>query len=215
MDIFNGYLFSKLQAIGSRSEGPIYYLQQFDYKEFVVLKKVQPWQGDPKLSQFLNKKVTIQGQLGMSGIDYKTIVPYKAKGANGKGPSLIVDLKLGTSTLIVDQMPPGPHPPQSLALTLRVKWPYRSIWTGHLLTTQIYDFMIDHKGKTIWRWSAGKVFGQIVHPISISGGSFHEFPEVWTFDPDSIMSGGRYTARGIFLATGQEATADFKIEIAE
>jgi hypothetical protein len=176
-----------------------------------VQKKLYPWQEDPKLRKYLNKKVTIRGILGLSGIDYRNLAPYRPKPA-AKGPRLTVELKLDPATLTVNQSGSAPQQ-QSLALTLRVKWPYRSIWHGTCPTTQTYDFFIEHKGATIWRWSAGRFFGHIVTPIAISGGSFHEFTETWTFDPKSIRSAGVYTARSIFIASGQEAAVDFKVKI--
>ena len=46
---FDGFLFSKLQAIGTRSEGPAYFLQEFDKKEVPILKHTMLWQVDPAL----------------------------------------------------------------------------------------------------------------------------------------------------------------------
>jgi hypothetical protein len=73
MATFKGYLFSKLTAIGSKSEGPQYYLQQPDYHELVVRKKVQLWQKDPQLHPHLDSKVVIEGDLTSTGIIYTSI----------------------------------------------------------------------------------------------------------------------------------------------
>ena len=69
----NGFLFSKLQAIGSRSEGPVYFLQQFDEKEIPILKKVHLWEEDPVLQKLLGKKVTLHGRLSGGRIEYKDV----------------------------------------------------------------------------------------------------------------------------------------------
>ena len=79
MALFYGYLFSKLHLIGSKSEGPSYYLQQWDYTEVLVQKKVHPWLPDPTLHKFLNQKVTIVGKVGPQGIHYYQIYDYKPK----------------------------------------------------------------------------------------------------------------------------------------
>lgn len=79
MEKFDGYLFSKLDNIGSRSEGPKYFLQYFDYNESIVEKKVALFQKDPTLHEFLNKKVTIVGELGHDGIIYNKIMDYEEK----------------------------------------------------------------------------------------------------------------------------------------
>lgn len=206
---FDGYLFSKLHLIGSKSEGPAYFLQQFDYKEIAVVKQAHLWKEDPKLHKFLATKVTIVGQMTPAGIRYKDIMRYKPA---RKERGLEVLLKLGVDVLWVNKMPPGPQPPQFMDLTLQVKWPYRSIWEGWCPTTQIYDFSIEYKGKTIWRWSDGKVFGQVMTPVRIPGGRFHEFAETWKFNPNDIKSEGTYTARALFVASGQEASKDFEVK---
>jgi hypothetical protein len=71
--VFNGYLFSKLAAIGTKSEGPKYFLQQADYHELVVCKKVEHWQKDPVLHPHLDFKVVIEGELLPDGIHYVSI----------------------------------------------------------------------------------------------------------------------------------------------
>ncbi|MDD3592644.1 MAG: hypothetical protein PHO65_08385 [Sulfurovum sp.] len=76
MEKFDGYLFSKLDNIGSKSEGPKYFLQYFDGNESVVEKKVELFQEDPILHKFLNKKVTIIGKLSHDGIMYDKIMNY-------------------------------------------------------------------------------------------------------------------------------------------
>jgi hypothetical protein len=61
---FDGYLFSKLALIGTKSEGPSYFLQQWDYREIPVVKRSFPWKPDPELHRFLDRKVTIWGGNG-------------------------------------------------------------------------------------------------------------------------------------------------------
>lgn len=212
MEKFDGYLFSKLHLIGSKSEGPAYFLQQFDYKEIVVTKRVDPWKEDPKLHKFLANKVTIVGKMSPGGIHYKDIMSYKPARKGRKERGLRVLLRLGTDVLWVNKMPPGPQPPQFMDLTLQVKWPYRSIWEGWCPTTQTYDFSIEHKGKTIWRWSDGRIFGQAMTRVYIPGGRFHEFTEGWKFNPNDIELEGTYTARSLFVASGQEASKDFEVK---
>ena len=79
MERFDGYLFSKLHLIGSKSEGPTYFLQQFDYKEYKVIKHAQLWEEDPELHKFLARKVTIEGAMSYSGIVYEKIMDYVHK----------------------------------------------------------------------------------------------------------------------------------------
>ncbi len=215
MEQFHGYLFAKLAAIGSKSEGPSYFLQQFDYKEIPVIKKVYLWQEDPKLHPFLNKKVTIEGVMSYSGIEYKKIGDFKpGKLKVADEHRLEVTLETQPDVIWVNKMPPGPNPPQFLELTMSVKWPYRSIWEGQCPTTQLYDFWIELDGKPVWRWSDGKMFAQMITPVKIPGGSPFKFTEVWKIDPAAITTEGVYTAYCLFIASGQEAKAEFELKFA-
>lgn len=77
MNELQGFLFSKLDNIGSRSEGPVYFLQQFDLKELPILKKVNLWEEDPVLQKHIATKVTLLGNLKEGKIDYENVFEYK------------------------------------------------------------------------------------------------------------------------------------------
>jgi len=211
MQRFDGYLFAKLLLIGSYSEGPGYILQQWDYKELPVIKKVYPWEEDPELHKFLAKKVTIMGKMMEEGIEYKEITELKPAEVEEK--KLKLELKV-PEVLWVNKMPgPGPEK-QYMPLTLIVEWPYRSIWHGTCPTSQIYDFMIEKDGKTIWKWSDGRVFLQVITPVIIPGGRPIEYPVVWEFSPDEIKEEGTYTAKSLFIASNQTVEKEFEIKFA-
>ncbi len=215
MERFEGYLFSKLDCIGSKSEGPKYFLQSFDYKENVVEKKAPLWQEDPELHRFLNKKVAIAGAYTSSGIIYEKISEYRRGKEAAQENKLEIALKPEVDILWINKMHGASQPSQSMNLTLLVKWPYRSIWEGRCPTTQIYEFWIECDGKPIWTWSEGKYFTDVVTPVVIPGGQvFHEFTEVWKIHPDDSLSEGFYTARALFKASGQEATKEFEVRFA-
>jgi len=208
---FDGYLFAKLVLIGSKSEGPSYILQQWDYKEIPVIKKVYPWEEDPVLHKFLAKKVTIMGNMMEEGIEYKKIKELQPADAAAKK----LKLKLKVPELLWVNKMPGPGPiKQYMPMTLFVKWPYRSIWRGTCPTSQIYDFMIEKDGKTIWKWSDGKVFLQVITPVSIPGGRPVEYSVIWEFLPKKIKKEGIYTAKALFIASKQTVEKKFEIKFA-
>ncbi len=63
MEEFLGFLFVKLDAIGTKSEGPLYFLQLRDYQEISIVKKSPHlWEWDDELQKFLHTKVRIKGQ---------------------------------------------------------------------------------------------------------------------------------------------------------
>lgn len=207
---FDGYLFSKLALIGSKSEGPQYMLQQWDYKEIRVIKKVHLWQNDPNLHKFLGKRVTIIGFFSHEGIEYESITELQPPEPAEK--KLELELKTGVDVLLVNKMPSFAPIKQSMILTLRVKWPYRSIWTGTCLDSQIYDFIVEYNGKTIWKWSDGRVFNDVITSVVIPGGDFEEFPVTWEFSPDQIQEEGTYKAKGLFIASDQRTSTDFEVK---
>ena len=104
MALFDGYLFSKLALIGTKSEGPAYFLQQWDYREIPVDKRSFPWMPDPELHPFLNKKVTISGEIGEEGIHYHKVSDLSEEtGRLSVEPreGLKVDLQLGFGDTLV------------------------------------------------------------------------------------------------------------------
>lgn len=211
MKRFDGYLFAKLALIGSKSEGPSYILQQWDYIELPVIKNVQLWEEDPVLHKFLAKKVTILGYMTEEGIKYKKINELQPVDAEVKKPKLKLKLKV-PELLWVNKMP-GPGPiKQYMPMTLKVKWPYRSIWKGTCPTSRIYDFMIEKDGKTLWKWSDGKVFLQVLTPVRIPGGRPVEYTEIWEFLPKEIKKEGTYTAKALFIASNQTVEKKFEIK---
>ncbi len=56
-----------MDRIGSRSEGPEYFLKlstpnEFGQLDLPIVKKVKSWEEDPNLHQFINKMVVISGE---------------------------------------------------------------------------------------------------------------------------------------------------------
>jgi hypothetical protein len=214
---FDGYLFSKLHLIGTKSEGPFYILQRWDYSEHLVIKKTMSWQEDPDLHKFLDKKVTIEGVFGQDGILYDRISALswtREMELDVAEPNkLEVSLKLEPKDIWVNEMSPQPKP-QSMNLTLLVQWPYRSIWHGVCPTSQIYDFFVEKDGQIIWQWSKGRMFSMIVTPVNVPGGSPVEYEVRWNFSSNQIQAEGDYLARAVFIAARQEAATAFQVKFA-
>lgn len=212
MEPFEGYLFSKLFQIGSKSEGPVYFLQQFDYNEIAVTKKAFFWENDPTLHEFLGERVLIEGEMNNDGIVYEKIIKLDSQKRTLPPQKLEIDLEIESDVLLINKTQTKHQLSQGVTLTLLIKWPYRSIWQGCCPTTKLYDFSIEHNGKTIWRWSDGKLFATVVTPVLISGGDFEKFTEVWLINPNQIPSEGEYVAKALFIASGQEISKSFEIK---
>ena len=85
MKDLEGFLFSKLGRIGSKSEGPDYFLQQFDRSERPVVEKVIPirkeahlFEEDPVLQKYIAMEVAIRGRIEDGRITCKEIHPVRA-----------------------------------------------------------------------------------------------------------------------------------------
>lgn len=214
MKKIHGYLFSKLDNIGSKSEGPAYHLQQFDYTELEVMKQANLWQEDPVLHPLIASKVTLIGDVRPDGIMYEQAHPYTPDDLSGTLQKLQVALILEDDTLWIDKMPGSANTEQTMALTLSVTWPFRSIWESQCPTTQRHDFWIEYQGNTLWRWSDGQVFADVITPVKIPGGSPHKFTEVWPVNTAAITDEGIYTAHAVHIASGITVSDTFKIKFA-
>lgn len=77
MKELEGFLFSKLGRIGSKAEGPDYYLQLFDSTEIPIVKKAHLWQEDPLLQKHLATKVTLSGYFEDNRFQYEKIHAHR------------------------------------------------------------------------------------------------------------------------------------------
>jgi hypothetical protein len=64
---YKGKLISRIDRMGSRSEGPEYFLEldkpnDFGQIEIPIRKKASLWQKDPNLHPFIGKQVLIKGK---------------------------------------------------------------------------------------------------------------------------------------------------------
>ena len=87
-----------------------------------------------------------------------------------------------------------------------------------LPNAQLYDFWIEHEGREVWRWSAGRVFATVVTEVEIPIGETRVFRETW---PQTDAAGrqvavGSYAARGALLTGGAPlSTPPFSIAVAD
>lgn len=212
---YEGYLFAKLERLGTFSEGPEYYLQEKDGDEARIIKKVEPWKEDPVLQELLGEKVRVYGEKSPSGIIYERVVLADQP---EKKPRVWLTLGLENNTLWINRMPgPGAYrfPPdlRRMSLALEVQWPFRSIWQGECPTSQVFDFWIeDPDGRELWQWGEGILFETKLTTVEVPGGGPLAAKVEWFFYERSILEPGRYRARAVFLPTGQEVGQSFEVK---
>lgn len=235
-DLLEGYLFSKLHAIGSKSEGPSYFLQltrpETAGKELPIHKKTEMWMNDTVLQGCIGRKVTLRSRpaapgaapeagteagteaaAAPTGIDYVEVL--------SSAEPLVLGLKmdLKDDTLWIDREP-GPAPafpprPKRLDLTFEVLWPYRSEWKGSCPTSQFMELTIeDPQGRTIWRWSSEMLFSAEPTEIKFLGGSPKGMTVHWHYFDSAIAMAGLYVATATFIASGQTIRRPFWIKFA-
>lgn len=228
LEKLEGYLFAKLHAIGSKSEGPLYYLQLWNGKEVIVVKKVRPWENDPVLHGWLGKKVVIYGRPYSveMGETIRPAIAYEWLMNDDEPLAMKFKLDLKDNTLWINNMPgPAPEfPPEmkKLNMTLAVRWPYRtgmpkkrSHWKGECPTSQCYDFWLeDPKGNVIWQWGQCMLFKNEPTEVVIPGGSAKKVRASWPYFEDAIGREGLYVARARFIASGQEIRMPFEVKFA-
>lgn len=219
LEHFEGYLCAKLQLLGSRSEGPQYFLQDKEGKEIHVLKKVHLWEKDPALHACLGEQVTLLGRLRKEEHKRRRGIEYTAVLNAAKPLNLGLKLSLKEDILWVDKMLPAvpEFPPvmKNMALYFSVQWPYRSIWEEEIPSSQFFDFWIENpRGENIWQWSKSMLFLDEPIKVSVPGGSPYEFKIPWFYYEDAIVQEGMYVIRAKFMASGQEIRKPFWVKFA-
>ena len=65
MKEFDGYLYSRLHSMYSKNEGPDYYLQTREDKDYFLIteKMPEPWKINEMLEPYVRSKVDIKGEL--------------------------------------------------------------------------------------------------------------------------------------------------------
>lgn len=127
------------------------------------------------------------------------------------------DLKAKPGDLTVDRMPPTGPKSYEEEFVFTVTNPRKMDFNGTAPTSQKFDvevfFMGVDKKTSVWKWSAGKVFSQIVTPVPIPAGKSWSPEEkvVWTFKAADVKD-GKYRAVASFIPTkNKSAFADFTI----
>jgi len=215
---FTGYLYARLENLGSKSEGPAYYLQTEREGDLKVNKKVHPWEVDPALHAHLGERVRLFGGRAGDGIDYERITDLDLQER-----TLEVELALGLKgkTLWINKKTsalPLRFPPEvrEVELTLAVRWPFESVWKGQTPTTQLYDFWVQGpEGKECWRWSEGMRFLEEPTRVEVWGGEARTVTVRWAFFEETIRQPGEYIAHARFLPSGQEVCRRFEVKMAD
>lgn len=213
MAVFEGYLFSKLHLIGSKSEGVSYFLQLSDYEEVYVNKNAALWQPDEVLHPYLNQKVSIQGDVLQGALEYEEIGPLGNLGIRTDRQEGM-EVELAAEPVIIHLSKVSDAPAIPLIMTLTATWSKRSVWHGFCPTSQIYDFWAEFNGKEIWRWSADRVFMPVLTQVVMTGQVPYHYSESWLISPEAISEPGTLMLNGIYIPTGQEDSLGIQIKVA-
>lgn len=87
--------------------------------------------------------------------------------------------------------------PVTLVLTVRNRADQPRSLT--LPTSQTHDFAVSAgAGDEVWRWSAGRMFAQMLTEVTLAAGESRTFSETW----DQVCSDGRPAAAGPYRLVG-------------
>jgi hypothetical protein len=70
-----GMLSARTERVGTKSEGPEYYLRLKDGAEIHVVKNATLWEADPALQALIDRKVWIEGKLAGGQLYYTQVKP--------------------------------------------------------------------------------------------------------------------------------------------
>lgn len=74
---FSGFVYEVLDGIGSSEECPVYYLQQSNGVDLVIVKKSKTRDEDSVLQKWVGKKATLEGTQSGQSILYERIGAYE------------------------------------------------------------------------------------------------------------------------------------------
>lgn len=72
---------------------------------------------------------------------------------------------------------------------------------------QMYDFIITHSGREVWRWSNGKAFTQAFASLTLQPGESKRFQETWkqSGNQGTQLPAGEYSVSAVITTTDRNA----------
>ena len=102
----------------------------------------------------------------------------------------------------------APGEPLVLVLTLRNAG--AAPWRRSLPTAQTHDFaVVAPDGRELWRWSAGRMFAQMLGELVLAPGEVQSFRARWS--PEPAPAPGSYRARGWIAGDGPGAGLELRV----
>lgn len=74
---FSGFVYEVLDGIGTSDEGPVYYLQQMNGVDLVIVKKSKHREEDSALQKWVGKKATLEGTQAGQSVLYERIGAFE------------------------------------------------------------------------------------------------------------------------------------------
>ncbi|MCL5110730.1 MAG: BsuPI-related putative proteinase inhibitor [Chloroflexi bacterium] len=145
------------------------------------------------------------------GKEYRAVTPPAPTSQSGSTPApgsrLTLDLATGAPTYITGT---------KVSFKLTARNAGTTPVTLSFASGQRFDMVVqDATGREIWRWSAGRVFTQVMSSQELAPGQSLTYDATWDQkDPTGqLVSPGRYSARSWLTARGvpQQATVEFSV----
>jgi len=138
-----------------------------------------------------------------------------AAGAQSE-PPLTYSLAAQPGDLTVDQVPgPGPAKKYSEDFTLTITNTSDTDYEGEAPTCQLLDVEIFREvasgDKSVWKWSNGMMFCQMVTPVVIPAGLSWQGKATWSFMATDVKD-GKYKAVATFIPSSTTTAKLFEIK---
>lgn len=115
----------------------------------------------------------------------------------------------GNLQLALDTRNEAYNPGQGVPVTLTVRNTGTVARTLNFRSSRRYDFVVTQAGKEIWRWSAGKMFAQMLGTLKVEPGETLKYTETWNQvdDRGRRVPPGEYKVTATLTAEGSDKLA--------
>jgi len=143
-------------------------------------------------------------------------------GVDNKVTSIVatrVDAAVANMVLAVTTSKATYAPGEAVTFTFTVKNNNQTPVTAVFPTSQEYDFIVTQNGQTVWQWSFGQAFAQVVTQMDVAAGQTLTFQATWnqTNAAGQAVAVGQYAVKAQFKGkinnqSLPEQTAQFAIQ---
>lgn len=213
MKDLEGYLFSKLHLIGSKSEGPVYYLQTPGYSEVKINKQALPWDKDKVLHDVLGSWVKITGECGSDGtISYSNVEQRIGVLRDAIVEPVTIEILCLGNPIVVNKQPMiGERPRQSFMAQVIVTNTLDIVLEDyHSSPLPIQVSLKDPEGRSVVHFPEQVIW--LVSSIKLPPQTPVSYTVLVPIIPDKFTIEGEYSLTGLYLPRELEVSIPVEVK---